>query len=129
VPRSAALAVSAYAFSAGISGVLAAGFADRFDRKTTVAPFLRRIYGRHDALRAGGVQGRSRCGAWSRPLARQVSDEVSLDSERGYHLEFAMDVSPITRPVSPIDLGFYITPMAGRLRVAGTVELGGLSGH
>src|SRR3954454_10691174 len=27
------LAVSAYAFSAGISGVLAAGFADRFDRK------------------------------------------------------------------------------------------------
>ena len=27
------VAVSAYAFSAGISGVLAAGFADRFDRK------------------------------------------------------------------------------------------------
>jgi predicted MFS family arabinose efflux permease len=28
------LAVSAYAFSAGISGILAAGFADKFDRKT-----------------------------------------------------------------------------------------------
>src|ERR1700709_744695 len=27
------IAVSAYAFSAGISGILAAGFADRFDRK------------------------------------------------------------------------------------------------
>src|ERR1700732_3832064 len=27
------VAVSAYAFSAGISGILAAGFADRFDRK------------------------------------------------------------------------------------------------
>lgn len=26
-------AVSAYAFSAGISGLLAAGFADKFDRK------------------------------------------------------------------------------------------------
>jgi D-hydroxyproline dehydrogenase len=66
-------------------------------------------------------------GAWSRQLARQVGDEVPLDTERGYHLEFAMDVCPITRPVSPIDLGFYVTPMAGRLRVAGTVELGGLS--
>ena len=27
------VAVSVYAFSAGISGILAAGFADRFDRK------------------------------------------------------------------------------------------------
>src|SRR4051812_37490646 len=27
------LVVSAYAFSAGLSGILAAGFADRFDRK------------------------------------------------------------------------------------------------
>jgi D-amino-acid dehydrogenase len=66
-------------------------------------------------------------GAWSRALARQVGDEAPLDTERGYHLEFAMDVCPITRPVSPIDLGFYMTPMAGRLRVAGTVELGGLT--
>jgi glycine/D-amino acid oxidase-like deaminating enzyme len=37
-----------------------------------------------------------------------------------------MDVPLINRPVSPIDLGFYLTPMTGRLRVAGTVELGGL---
>jgi D-amino-acid dehydrogenase len=29
--------------------------------------------------------------------------------------------------VSPVDLGFNITPMEGRLRGAGTVELGGLS--
>ena len=32
-PRSSALVVSAYAFSAGASGLLPAGFADRFDRK------------------------------------------------------------------------------------------------
>jgi predicted MFS family arabinose efflux permease len=32
-PQQFALAVSSYAFSAGISGLLAAGFADRFDRK------------------------------------------------------------------------------------------------
>ncbi|HKP96862.1 MAG TPA: MFS transporter [Fibrobacteria bacterium] len=32
-PRQFGLVVSAYAFSAGISGILAAGFADKFDRK------------------------------------------------------------------------------------------------
>lgn len=32
-PAQFGLAVSAYAFSAGVSGILAAGFADRFDRK------------------------------------------------------------------------------------------------
>src|ERR1700729_2061916 len=32
-PHQFGLAVSAYAFSAGVSGFLAAGFADRFDRK------------------------------------------------------------------------------------------------
>src|SRR5580658_3006510 len=32
-PRQFGLAVSSYAFSAGASGFLAAGFADRFDRK------------------------------------------------------------------------------------------------
>jgi glycine/D-amino acid oxidase-like deaminating enzyme len=66
-------------------------------------------------------------GAWSRGLARQGGDDIPLDTERGYHIEFAMDSCPIKRPVSPVDLGFYVTPMAGRLRVAGTVELGGLS--
>jgi D-hydroxyproline dehydrogenase len=66
-------------------------------------------------------------GAWSRSLARQVGDRVPLDTERGYHIEFEMADPLIKRPVSPIDLGFYCTPMVGRLRVAGTVELGGLA--
>jgi D-amino-acid dehydrogenase len=66
-------------------------------------------------------------GAWSRSLARQAGENVPLDTERGYHIEFAMETCPIKRPVSPVDLGFYVTPMEGRLRVAGTVELGGLS--
>jgi D-hydroxyproline dehydrogenase len=65
-------------------------------------------------------------GAWSRPLARQVGENIPLDTERGYHVEFAVDAVSIRRPVSPVDLGFYITPMQGRLRVAGSVELGGL---
>lgn len=66
-------------------------------------------------------------GAWSQSLAEQGGDAIPLATERGYHIEFAMHACPINRPVSPVDLGFYVTPMAGRLRVAGTVELGGLS--
>lgn len=33
---------------------------------------------------------------------------------------------PLSRPVTPTSRGFYFCPMEGRLRVAGTVELGGL---
>ena len=65
-------------------------------------------------------------GARSRALAVQVGDAIPLDTERGYHIEFATDMPLLNRPVCPTDLGFYMTPMAGRLRVAGTVELGGL---
>jgi predicted MFS family arabinose efflux permease len=50
-PAQFGLVVSAYAFSAGLSGLLAAGFADRFDRKT----FLLFFY-------AGFVLGTFLCG-------------------------------------------------------------------
>ncbi|WQC00537.1 FAD-dependent oxidoreductase [Mesorhizobium huakuii] len=66
-------------------------------------------------------------GAFSRPLAAQAGDRIPLETERGYHLEFATPAPVLTRPVCPVDLGFYMTPMAGRLRVAGTVELGRLA--
>ncbi len=66
-------------------------------------------------------------GAWSRPLARMAGDRVPLDTERGYHIEFDMGDQPLTRQMTPVARGFYFCPMAGRLRVAGTVELGGLT--
>jgi D-amino-acid dehydrogenase len=53
-------------------------------------------------------------GAWSQPLARQAGDNIPLDTERGYCVEYAMDSPPLSRPVAP------------RLRAAGTVDLGGL---
>jgi glycine/D-amino acid oxidase-like deaminating enzyme len=64
-------------------------------------------------------------GAFSRELALQAGDRIPLETERGYHLEYATDLPLLQRPVCPTHLGFYMTPMAGRLRVAGTVELGG----
>ncbi len=65
-------------------------------------------------------------GARSRPLAAQAGDRVPLDTERGYHLEWDMATPRLTRPSAPVARGFYLSPMAGRLRAAGTVELGGI---
>ena len=66
-------------------------------------------------------------GAHSRALARQAGDRVPLDTERGYHVEWDMQTPRLTRPACPTSRGFYLCPMTGRLRVAGTVELGGLT--
>lgn len=66
-------------------------------------------------------------GANSRALARQAGDPVPLDTERGYHVEYDMAAPRLSRPVCPTARGFYLCPMQGRLRVAGTVELGGLA--
>lgn len=63
-------------------------------------------------------------GAWSRPLAQACGDRIPLISERGYHLEFPAVRKLVSRPCSPGEYAFYLTPMQGRLRIAGTVELG-----
>ena len=65
-------------------------------------------------------------GAHSGDLARQAGDRIPLDTERGYHVEWDMAEPLLARPACPTARGFYFCPMAGRLRVAGTVELGGL---
>lgn len=65
-------------------------------------------------------------GAYSRPLARSMGENIALDTERGYHIEFDMPTAPVSRPVCSARRGFYASPMAGRLRIAGTVEFGGL---
>ncbi|QEY63236.1 FAD-binding oxidoreductase [Metapseudomonas lalkuanensis] len=65
-------------------------------------------------------------GAWSAALAQQVGDRIPLDTERGYHIEFDLPEALLDRPCCPVESAFYMTPMAGRLRVAGTVELGSI---
>lgn len=65
-------------------------------------------------------------GAHSLALAAMAGDMVPLDTERGYHLEWDMPTPLLNRPACPTARGFYLCPMQGRLRAAGTVELGGL---
>lgn len=65
-------------------------------------------------------------GAWSGGLVRQLGLRVPLESERGYHLELW---EPDFMPRVPVMVSagkFVITPMDGRLRLAGIVEFGGL---
>ena len=88
--------------------------------------------GGHVRLAGSGLSVKARhaviaAGAHGRHLALQAGDRVPLDTERGYHLEWDMTEPRLSRPVCPTSRGFYLCPMRGRLRAAGTVELGGLT--
>lgn len=65
-------------------------------------------------------------GIRSTPLAARVGLKVPLESERGYHVEIdGLEAGP-RLPVMIQDRKVAITRMAGRLRVAGQVELAGV---
>jgi D-amino-acid dehydrogenase len=65
-------------------------------------------------------------GAWSRAVLRMTSTDAPLDTERGYHLMLPSPDIEITRPMTFQERNFIATPMNDGLRLAGTVEFGGL---
>jgi len=65
-------------------------------------------------------------GAYSTPLARELGLNVPLESERGYHIELWEPSLMPSTPVMIASAKCVATPMDGRLRLAGIVELGGL---
>jgi D-amino-acid dehydrogenase len=66
-------------------------------------------------------------GAWSKRLAATLGDRIPLETERGYHL-MIRDPEVMPRiPTADADGKFVATPMATGLRLAGTVELAGLT--
>lgn len=67
------------------------------------------------------------CGAFSKPLVKKLSQiNVPLETERGYHLMLPNETERLSIPVSSADRRFIMTPMNNGLRLAGTVEYGGL---
>lgn len=64
-------------------------------------------------------------GAFSRALARQLGSDAPLDTERGYHVMLPEPQVDVRMPMLCAG-GFAVTPMAEGLRIAGTVEFGGL---
>jgi glycine/D-amino acid oxidase-like deaminating enzyme len=65
-------------------------------------------------------------GAWSRPLAERLGAPTLLDTERGYHMHYPEPGIAPRLPVYSTERAFVATPLEHGLRVAGTVELGGL---
>ncbi|MEM7438916.1 MAG: FAD-dependent oxidoreductase [Pseudomonadota bacterium] len=66
-------------------------------------------------------------GSWSKPLATKLGCDLPLEAERGYHIEL---VNPSEYPKNPMMVASakaVITPMEGRIRMAGVVEFGGLT--
>ena len=65
-------------------------------------------------------------GAWSHRLTRQLGSKVPLETERGYHTTLPNPGVDVRRMLHSAEGGFVLTPMSMGLRLAGTVELGGL---
>ncbi|WP_165672303.1 NAD(P)/FAD-dependent oxidoreductase [Metapseudomonas otitidis] len=84
------------------------------------------------ALRLDGGSLRARqvllaCGAHSAPLTERLTGtRVPLDTERGYHLMLPREQGRLPFAVTSLERRFIMTPMAGGLRLAGTVEFAGL---
>ncbi|MFK7902689.1 MAG: NAD(P)/FAD-dependent oxidoreductase, partial [Nitratireductor sp.] len=65
-------------------------------------------------------------GPWSGDISKKLGLKIPFESERGYHIEL---VNPTSAPKAPIMVAsgkFVVTPMDGRIRLAGIVEFGGL---
>ncbi|MEM8978043.1 MAG: FAD-binding oxidoreductase [Pseudomonadota bacterium] len=66
-------------------------------------------------------------GAWSAKVARKLGlKTLAFESERGYHIELWGASEAPVNPTYVASGKFVISPMQGRLRLAGVVEFGGL---
>ncbi|MBN9250807.1 MAG: amino acid dehydrogenase [Mesorhizobium sp. 61-13] len=65
-------------------------------------------------------------GAWSHLLARNLHDNIPLETERGYNTTLPKGAFDVKRQLIFSGHGFVITPLAEALRVGGAVELGGI---
>lgn len=65
-------------------------------------------------------------GMGSRTLLSGVGPDVPLESQRGYHVQAPAPGVALSRVVVLADRKVFMTPMESGLRIAGTVEFGGL---
>ena len=63
-------------------------------------------------------------GVGSRRFAEDVGTALPITPAKGYHVEFADAVGDAQRPIYFSDAHCVATPLAGRLRIAGTLEIG-----
>lgn len=65
-------------------------------------------------------------GAWSKHLARQLGDNVPLDTERGYIVDLPESGIQLQHSVIYEDRHIAVSPVSGGVRLAGMAEFGGL---
>jgi D-amino-acid dehydrogenase len=101
--------------------------------------FLHENVRRLEPREGGGVRVRSErgirdfdavvvaAGAWSAKLAAQIGDRVSLEAERGYHLNLDPgEAGELRRPVVFPERFFAMAPMQDGIRINSGIELAGL---
>jgi D-amino-acid dehydrogenase len=57
-------------------------------------------------------------------FARDLGVRLPVQPAKGYHVEHRIEPPPLTRPVFLAETRVVATPLTGRLRLAGTLELG-----
>jgi D-amino-acid dehydrogenase len=65
-------------------------------------------------------------GVWSKALAGPLGVKLPVESGKGYHLEFARTPDDPELPFIMHEAHVAVTPLAGALRFAGTLELSGI---
>jgi D-amino-acid dehydrogenase len=65
-------------------------------------------------------------GVHSNAFSTKLGSNVPLESQRGYHVHFEHPTVTLQRPVMSGEGKFFATPMEDGLRVAGSVEFGGI---
>ncbi len=65
-------------------------------------------------------------GAWSHKLARQLGDEIPLETERGYNTTLPKNAFDAKRMLIFSADAFVLTPLDNGIRIGGAVELAGL---
>lgn len=66
-------------------------------------------------------------GARSGAVTRMLGVRVPVQAGKGYSLDYAAPPSPVGHPVSLAEARLAVTPMAGGVRLAGTMELSGIN--
>ena len=65
-------------------------------------------------------------GPWAPKLAEQVGVFVPVTGGKGYHVELPAEPTTLTAPTLFVESRVGVTPMPGRIRIGGTLELSGL---
>lgn len=76
-----------------------------------------------DGTQIRGVRLALTAGARSGEIKGTGAEHLPLGTERGYHILYRNHGALVSRPVGWAEAGFYATPMADGLRIAGTVEI------